>query len=135
MTIVALGWCSRTNSHIFSTLTRFGMMAVMPMTSYWRVRISSTKRSSVGKVQHRARGLDVGLDQHDAPTAVKHPQREGALGPRHLVVIQLHRVHLPAAVLVILAIGPEDAGEEHFGLRAQRVDGLFCGGMTFVVLF
>ena len=37
------------SSHIFFTFSMFGMIDEMPMTSYWRVRISSMKRSSVGK--------------------------------------------------------------------------------------
>ncbi len=77
-----------------------------------------------GEVQHRARGLDVRLDHHQAPTAVEHPQRERPLRARHLVVVQLHRVHAPAAVLVILAVGAKDAGQQHPGLRAGRMQGL-----------
>ncbi len=81
-----------------------------------------------GKVQHRASRLDVGLDEHDPPTAMEHPQRKCPLRPSDLVVVQLHRVHLPAAVLVVLAVGTEDAGQKHFGPRAQRVDGRGLGG-------
>ena len=66
---------------------------MMPITSYWCVRISSMKRSSVGKSSSSAGGLDVGLDEHQAPTAMEHPQRERPLRARHLVVVKLHRVH------------------------------------------
>ena len=84
-----------------------------------------------GEVQERAGGFDVGLDEHDAPTAVEHPQRERALGPRHLVMIKLHRIHHPAAVLVVLGIGAEDARQEHAGLRAGRMNDVRVGGGCF----
>ena len=77
-----------------------------------------------GEVQQRAGRGDVRLDHHQAPTAVEHPQRESALGPRHLVVVKLHRVHAPAAVLVVLAVGPEDARQQHARLRAGRMRSL-----------
>ena len=117
----ACGWYWRISSHIFLTLKMFGMIEVMPMMSYWCVRISSMKRSSVGKSSSDAGGLDVRLDQHQAPTAMEHPQRERPLRPRDLVVVQLHRVHRPAAVLVVLAVGAEDAGQEDF--RFGRAEG------------
>ena len=82
------------------------------------------------EVQHGARGLDIGLDEHDAPTAVEHPQRERALRPRDLVVVELHRVHR-AAELVVHGIGTEDAGEQHAGLRAGRMGGVGIGGGGF----
>ena len=104
-------------AHLLAPCSRLGMIDVMPMTSYCCVRISSMKRSSVGKSEQRAGGLDVRLDEHQAPTAMEHPQRERALRPRHLVVVQLHRVHRPAAVLVVLGVRAEDAGQENLGLR------------------
>ena len=39
------------------------------------------------KVQDHARGLDVRLDHHQPPTAMKHSQRKRPLGARNLVVI------------------------------------------------
>ena len=62
-----------------------------------------------GKVQERARGLQVHLDEHQPPGAVEGAKREGMLHPRHLVVIQLHRVDQAAAVLIVLSIGAEYA--------------------------
>ena len=47
----------------------------------------------------------------------------GALHPRHLVVVQLHRVDRAAAVLVVLGVGAEDAGQQHARARAERVAG------------
>ena len=82
-----------------------------------------------GEVQQRAGRRDVRLDHHQAPTAMEHSQREGALGSRHLVVVKLHGVHAPAAVLVVLAVGPENAGQQHARLRSGRVRGLrWCRG-------
>ena len=48
-TIVACGWCRRTISHISFTFPTFGTIALMPTTSYGTVRISSSKRSRLGK--------------------------------------------------------------------------------------
>ena len=48
-TIVAFGWCRRTSSHMSFTLPMFGRMPLIPTTSYGTVRISSSKRSRVGK--------------------------------------------------------------------------------------
>jgi hypothetical protein len=45
------------------------------------------------EIEHRAGRFDVRLDQHQAPTAMEHPQRERPLRSRHLIVVQLHRVH------------------------------------------
>ena len=86
-----------------------------------RVRSSSTKRSRRGEVEQRAGRLDVGLDQHQAPRAMEHAQRERALHARHLVVVQLHRVDGAAAVLVVLGVGTEDAREEDAGPHRQAV--------------
>ena len=76
-----------------------------------------------GEVQQRAGGFDVRLNHHQAPTAVEHPQRKRPLRARHLVMIKLHRVHAPAAVLVVLAVGSEDARQQHAGLRSGRMRG------------
>ena len=70
------------------------------------------KRSSVGKSSSVQRRLDIRLDQHQSPRAMEHPQGKRPLHPRDLVVVQLHRVDHPAAVFVILGIGPENAGEQ-----------------------
>ncbi len=75
-----------------------------------------------GKIQQRAGRVDVGLDEHQAPRTMELPQREGTLDPGHLVVIQLHRVQGPAAVFIVLGIGPEDACQQDAGSRS--------GGMT-----
>ena len=40
---------------------------------------------------------------------------------RDLVVVQLHRVHRAAAVLVVLGVGAEDAGQQHLGIGTQRM--------------
>ena len=78
-----------------------------------------------GEVEHGARGLDVRGNEHDPPTAVEHPQGEGALGASDLVVIQLHRVQPAAAVLVVHAVGAEDAGQKDLRPLAQRMNGDF----------
>ena len=64
-----------------------------------------------GEIQQRAGGVEIGLNQHDAPGAVEHPKGKGPLHPGHLVVIQLHRIDRPTAVLIVLGIGPEHAGQ------------------------
>ena len=97
-----------------------GMIDEMPTTSYWCVRISSMKRSSVGK-SSSVQGASMFAWIIIRPQLRWNIRSEnGALGPRHLVVVKLHRVHPPAAVLVVLAVGPEDAGQQHAGLRAGR---------------
>src|SRR5262249_26500847 len=45
-----------------------------------------------GEVEHRAGRGDVALDHHDPPRAVEHAQREAALSPGYLVVVELHRI-------------------------------------------
>ena len=69
-----------------------------------------------GEVEQRAGGLDVGLDEHQPPRTMEHPQREGTLHTGNLVVIKLHRIHRPAAVLIVLTVRTVDAGEQN--LRA-----------------
>ena len=59
-----------------------------------------------GKVEDCRGRRDILLDHHDAPGAMEHPQGEGALRSRYLVVVKLHRVHPPATVLVVLAVLP-----------------------------
>ena len=79
------------------------------------------KRSSVGKSKERAGGVDIGLDHHQAPTAVEHPKRERTLRPRHLVMIKFHRVHSSAAVLVVLAVRPGGFVRALFPIYDNRV--------------
>ena len=66
-----------------------------------------------GKVQKRTRGLQVHLDQHQPPGSIERAKREGVLDPRHLVVTKLHGVDHAAAILIVLSIGAEDAGQQH----------------------
>ena len=54
-----------------------------------------------GKVEQRGWDGDVLLDQHDAPRAVVHAQRERSLRARDLVVIELERVDRAAAELIV----------------------------------
>ena len=77
-----------------------------------------------GEVQQRAGGFDVRLNHHQAPTAMEHPQRERALRARHLIMVELHRVHSPAAVFVVLAVGPEDARQQNSCVRSGRMRGV-----------
>ena len=42
-------------------------------------------------------------------------QRKRPLHPGHLVVVQLHRVLQPAAILVVLGIRSEDAAQQDVG--------------------
>ncbi len=97
------------------------MIELIPMTSYFLVLISSTNLFLRGKVQQRARGLQVHLDEHEPPGSIERAKREGMLDPRHLVVVQLHRVDHAAAVLIVLSVGAEDAEQQHSRLRAERV--------------
>ena len=58
---------------------------------------------------------------------MKHPQGERALHAGDLVVIELHRIDGPAAVLVVLSIRPEhrgqqDAGAHSFGVLLKTHD-------------
>jgi hypothetical protein len=55
-----------------------------------------------GKIQQGAPGADIGLDQHEPPGAVEHPHGERPLHAGDLVVVQLHGIDRPAAVLVVL---------------------------------
>ena len=76
-TIVAGGWCLRISRHIRRTFNRFGMIELIPMTSYFCDRTSSMNRSSDGKVQQRARGLQVDLNQHQAPRPMEGRNEKG----------------------------------------------------------
>ena len=76
-----------------------------------------------GEVQERARGLDVGLDEHQTPTSVKHAQGKRSLGASDLVLVQFHGIHDATTVLVVLGIGTKDAGQEDFGPRSSRMSG------------
>ena len=87
-----------------------------------------------GKVEHGARGREIGLHQHQSPTAVEHPQRERPLHAGHLVVIQLHGVERPAAAIVVAPVGPEDAGQQHASLASQRMDGGRRGSIARLVV-
>ena len=51
-------------------------------------------------------------------------QRKRPLHPGHLVVVQLHRVLQPAAILVVLGIRSEDAGQQNVGMRAPGMLGV-----------
>ena len=64
-----------------------------------------------GEVQEGAGRVDVGLNNHEAERPVEHPQGRSALNPRHLVVVELHRVDDAASVFIVLRIGAEDAGK------------------------
>ncbi len=50
-----------------------------------------------------------------------HAQREGALRPRHLIVIQLHGINGAAAEFIVLRIRAEYGGQKHTGGRAFRM--------------
>ena len=50
---------------------------------------------------------------------MEHPQRERSLCPGYLVVIQLHRVHRPAAIVVVLGVRAEHAGKQDLRARSQ----------------
>ena len=76
-----------------------------------------------GEVEDGAGGRQVGLDQHQPPTAVEHAERERPLHPRHLVVVQLHRVEGSTAVFVVLRIRAADAGQQDPGFSAPGMDG------------
>ena len=54
------------------------MMLLMPTTSYCVVAKLLDEAVQRGKVQQRARGLDVRLDQHQSPRAMEHPQAKTA---------------------------------------------------------
>ncbi len=69
-----------------------------------------------GEVENGARRGDVRLDQHDAPGAMKHAQREAALGARDLIVIKLHRIDGAAAEFVVLRVRAEDGAQQNAGV-------------------
>ena len=73
----------------------------------------ANKPLQIGEVQERARRVYVGLNQHQSPGAMEHTQRERPLYARYLVVKQLHGVDLPAAILVIPGVWPENAREQN----------------------
>ena len=78
-----------------------------------------------GKVQHGGGRRDVLLDHQDAPGAVEHAQGERPLLARHLVVVQLHRVDLPAAEFVVLRVRSKDGAEQNASAGAFRMGGHF----------
>ena len=59
------------------------------------------------KIQQGARGIDIGLDQHQPEAAMKHAKGKCTLNAGHLILIKLHRVDFPAAECVVLGIGPK----------------------------
>ena len=65
------------------------------------------------EVEQRRRRRDVVLDELDAPRSVEHAERERPLLAGHLVLVQLHRVDGPAAVLIVDRVGPEDRRQQH----------------------
>ena len=83
-----------------------------------------------GEIQQHAGGLEIGLNHHQPPRAIEHPQGKRTLHPRHLVVPQFHGVDLAAAELVVLGKGPEHARQQHPGPRSQGkyVRWLTCNG-------
>ena len=64
------------------------------------------------KVEQGGRRGNVLLDQHDAPRAMMHPERERPLRSRHLVVIELKRIDRSAAKFVILRKGPKYGAQQ-----------------------
>ena len=74
-------------------------------------------------VQQRTRSIEVGLDEHQPPGAVEEPQGERPLYPRHLIVVQLHRVLQAAAILVVLGIRAEDAAQQDIGPMSRGIVG------------
>lgn len=71
-----------------------------------------SKSFPCGKIQHAAGSRDICLNQHDAPGAMEHAQREAALRAGNLVVIELHGIDGSASKFVILRIGPEDRTQQ-----------------------
>jgi hypothetical protein len=55
-----------------------------------------------GKIEDRARCVDVRLEQQQGERAVKHAQGKSPLYTRDLIVVKLHRVDGAAAVFIIL---------------------------------
>ena len=128
ITIVAWGWCFRISRHIRRTLSRLGMIELIPMMSYCRVLISSTNLSWDGKsssVQGAFTFTWISISPQDR---WKRAKREGMLNPRHLVVKQLHRIDQAAAVLIVLGVRAENAHQQHARLRAERVYGMIGNG-------
>ena len=68
------------------------MIELIPMTLYFCDRSLFDEPLFRGEVQQRASGLQVDLNQHQAPRAIEGTERERPLHPRHLVVKQLHRI-------------------------------------------
>ena len=72
----------------------------------------TSKGFARGKIEHGAGCRNICLNQHDAPGAMEHAQREAALRAGDLVVIELHRIDGPAAEFVVLRIRPEDRTQQ-----------------------
>ncbi len=64
------------------------------------------------KIQHAARRGNIFLNQHDAPGAMKHAQREAALRAGDLIVVELHGIDGAAAKFVVLRVRPEDRTQQ-----------------------
>ena len=95
----------------------------MPTTSYWFVRISSTKRSSVGK-SSSVQGASMLAWMSMMPQLRWNIRSEN--GPCVRVTWLWYSsigFITPAAVLVVLGVGAEDAGQEDLRPRAQRMNG------------
>ena len=93
--------------------------------SYRLARSSSAKASRVGKSS-----TVVGAEMFFWIIRIPHERwnmrrENGTLLARHLVVVQLHRVNLPAAEFIVLGVGAKDGTEQNTSASAFGMDGHF----------
>ena len=63
------------------------------------------------KIEQGAGGRNIRLDEHEPPGAMEHAQGKRPLLPRHLVVVELHRIDGAATVFIVLGIRSKNARE------------------------
>ena len=113
----------RINAHIFATFPWLGMIAVMPSNIIFPLEeLGETIPAWGSRAPCKEPQM---LAEMSMIPQLRWNIRRRTGAARHLVVIQLHRVQPAAAVLVVHAVRPEDAGQQDLRPLAQRMDGNF----------
>lgn len=60
--------------------------------------------------------MDILADQHQPPRAVEHPQGKRALNPRHLILVQLHRIDRATPIFIITGERTKHTSEQNCGI-------------------